>query len=106
MEKYMKRNLLILFALLLTPVCMAESADGVEARKRKYASLQKELEAAKQLAPDGATIRSHLAMAYFRLGRKEEAKAEMTAFSELKAKEGVMVPPAERITPEKRPGPE
>ena len=66
----------------------------------------KELEAAKQLAPDGATIRSHLAMAYFRLGRKEEAKTEMAAFSELKAKEGVMVPPAEKIKPAKRPGQE
>jgi tetratricopeptide (TPR) repeat protein len=59
----------------------------------------KELETAKQLAPDGATIRSHLAMAYFRLGRKDEAKAEMAAFSELKAKEGVMAPAAEKLKP-------
>jgi len=57
----------------------------------------KELETAKRLAPDGATIRSHLAMAYFRLGRKTEAQAEMAAFSELKAKEGVFVPPAEKM---------
>ena len=57
----------------------------------------KELETAKQLAPDAATIRSHLAMAYFRLGRKDEAKAEMAAFSELKSKEGVMAPAAEKL---------
>ena len=56
-----------------------------------------ELEAAKNLAPDGATIRSHLAMVYLRLGRKTEAKAEMAAFSELKAKEGVLVSPAEKL---------
>ena len=57
----------------------------------------KELEAAKQLAPDAATIRSHLAMAYFRLGLKEKAKTEMAAFSALKAKEGVMAPAAEKL---------
>lgn len=65
----------------------------------------RELETAKQLAPDGATIRSHLAMAYFRLGRKDEAKAEMAAFSVLKAKEGVFVPPSEKTNVDKRPGP-
>ena len=56
----------------------------------------KELELAKQLAPDGATIRSHLAMAYYRLGRKNEAKAEMDAFTALKAKEEIFVPPSEK----------
>lgn len=65
----------------------------------------KELEIAKQLAPDSATIRSHLAMAYYRLGRKAEAKAETAAFTELKAKEGVFAPPAEKTKPGKRPGP-
>jgi len=64
----------------------------------------KELETAKQLAPDGATIRSHLAMAYSRSGRKEEAKAEMAAFTTLKEKEGVFVPPAEKTKTEKRAG--
>jgi tetratricopeptide (TPR) repeat protein len=56
----------------------------------------RELELAKQLAPDGATIRSHLAMAYYRLGRKNEAKAEMDAFIALKTKEEVFVPPSEK----------
>jgi tetratricopeptide (TPR) repeat protein len=65
----------------------------------------KELETAKQLAPDGATIRSHLAMAYYRLGRKDEAKAEMAAFTVLKAKEDVFVSPAEKTKLGKRPGP-
>jgi tetratricopeptide (TPR) repeat protein len=63
-----------------------------------------ELEIAKRLAPDSATIRSHLAMAYYRLGRKAEAKAEMNAFTLLKKKEGIFAPPAEKIKPEK-PGP-
>jgi len=66
----------------------------------------KELEAAKLLAPDAATIRSHLAMAYFRLGRKNEAKAEMAAFSDLKAKEGVLASPAEKVKSAKQAGPE
>jgi predicted Zn-dependent protease len=57
----------------------------------------KELETAKRLAPDSATIRSHLAMAYYKLDRKAEAKAEMAAFTALKAKEGVFVPPAEKM---------
>lgn len=66
----------------------------------------KELELAKQLAPDAATIRSHLAMAYLRLGRKEAAKAEMAAFSDLKAKEGVLAPPAEKAKSVKQVGPQ
>jgi tetratricopeptide (TPR) repeat protein len=65
----------------------------------------KELEIAKQLAPDGATIRSHLAMAYYRLGRKDEAKAEMAAFTALKTKEEVFAPPGERTKAGKPPDP-
>jgi tetratricopeptide (TPR) repeat protein len=64
----------------------------------------KELETAKQLAPDGATIRSHLAIAYSRAGRKEEAKAEVAAFTVLKTKEGVFVPPSEKLKSDKRAG--
>jgi len=60
----------------------------------------KELEAAKHLAPDVATIRSHLAMAYYRLGRNSEARAEAAAFTLLKKKEGVFAPPAEKIAPD------
>jgi tetratricopeptide (TPR) repeat protein len=52
-----------------------------------------ELRRAKQLAPNGAMIRSHLAMVYSRLGRTQEAKAEADAFLALKAKEGVLAPP-------------
>jgi tetratricopeptide (TPR) repeat protein len=65
----------------------------------------KELEIAKQLAPDGATIRSHLAMVYYRLGRKDAAKAEQAAFTVLKAKEGVFVPPSQKMKSGKGPGP-
>ena len=63
----------------------------------------RELEVAKQLAPDIATIRSHLAMAYYRLGRSAEAKAETAAFTLLKQKEGVFAPPAEKAQPNGKP---
>ncbi len=59
----------------------------------------KELEIAKQLAPDSATIRSHLAMAYNHLGREKEAKAEASAFLSLKSREEVLAPPQEKIKP-------
>jgi tetratricopeptide (TPR) repeat protein len=59
----------------------------------------KELEFAKQLAPDSATIRSHLAMAYNHLGREKEAKAEASAFLSLKSREEVLAPPQEKIKP-------
>ena len=55
-----------------------------------------ELRRAKQLAPDGAMIRSHLAMVYSKLGRTQEAKAEADAFLVLKAKQGVLAPPEEK----------
>ncbi len=68
----------------------------------QYQESARELEAAKQLAPDSATVRSHLAMAYSRLGRKKEAEAELAAFVLLKQKEGVFAPPDEktRIRPQ------
>jgi tetratricopeptide (TPR) repeat protein len=56
-----------------------------------HASL-KELEEAKQLAPDSPTVRAHLAMVYTKLGRKQEAKAESAAFLALKNKDEVMAP--------------
>jgi len=51
-----------------------------------------ELETAKQLAPDSAGVRAHLAMVYTRLGRPREAKAESAALLALKNKEEVMAP--------------
>ena len=57
----------------------------------------RELEAAKQLAPDNPLVRSHLAMVYSRLGRSEQAKAESDAFLRLKSKEGVLAPPQEKL---------
>jgi tetratricopeptide (TPR) repeat protein len=56
-----------------------------------------ELERAKQLAPDSPAVRSHLAMAYTKLGRMQEAKAEAAAFLALKNKEEVMAPPGEKL---------
>lgn len=85
------------------------NADAHHARGRVFLATDqpqesaKELELAKQLAPDGATIRSHLAMAYDRLGRKDEAKAEMDAFTALKTKEDVFVPPGEKTKAGKPP---
>jgi Flp pilus assembly protein TadD len=55
------------------------------------------LETAKQLAPDNPGVRSHLAMVYTRLGRRQAAKAESAAFLALKNKEGVMAPPKEKL---------
>jgi tetratricopeptide (TPR) repeat protein len=63
----------------------------------------KELELAKHLAPDSALIRSHLAIAYSRLGRAEEAKAEAAAFLSLKEKEGVLAPPGKKVRHGTRP---
>ena len=57
----------------------------------------RELEIAKELAPDSALVRSHLAMVYSRLGRTEAAKAEAAAFLRLKNKEGVLAPPQEKL---------
>jgi tetratricopeptide (TPR) repeat protein len=59
----------------------------------------KELELAKQLAPDSALVRSHLAMVYSRLGRTQAAKAEASAFIALKGKEGVLAPPEDKLKP-------
>ena len=56
-----------------------------------------ELETAKQLAPDIAGIRSHLAMVYSKLGRTQEAKAESKAFLALKDKEDVLAPPKVKL---------
>lgn len=65
----------------------------------------RELETAKQLVPDSATVRSHLAMAYSRLGRKKEADAELAAFMLLKEKEGVFAPPDEKTKLRNQPEP-
>lgn len=56
-----------------------------------------ELETAKQLAPDIAGIRAHLAMVYTKLGRTQEAKAESKAFLALKNKEDVLAPPKVKL---------
>ncbi len=59
----------------------------------------KELEVARQLAPDSPLVRSHLAMVYNQLGRTQEAKSELNAFVRLKGKEGILAPPQERLKP-------
>jgi tetratricopeptide (TPR) repeat protein len=57
----------------------------------------RELETAKQLAPDNPLVRSHLAMVYSRMGRTEKAKAEAQAFLVLKKKEEVLAPAGEKL---------
>lgn len=59
---------------------------------RDFQASAAELEAAKRLAPDSASVRFHLAMAYKRLGRLREAEAESAAALALKNKEDVMAP--------------
>lgn len=66
------------------------------AKNQLHASAR-ELEIAKELAPDSALVRSHLAMVYTRLGRRQQAKVEIVAFLRLKKKEGVLAPPEERL---------
>ncbi len=68
--------------------------------KGQNAASARELETAKELAPDSALVRSQLAMVYSRLGRTEAAKAEAAAFLRLKSKEGVLAPSQEKLQPE------
>jgi len=64
---------------------------------KKFQDCARELETAKQLAPDSATIRFHLARTYRKLGRSKEAEQEMAAFTSLQGKEGVLAPPKEKL---------
>ena len=52
----------------------------------EMAAAAKELEIAKRLAPTNPRIRAHLAVAYGKLGRTQEAKAESAAFLDLTKK--------------------
>jgi len=56
-----------------------------------------ELETAKRLGPDVASIRSHLAMVYGRLGRQQDAKAEADAYLSLKNHEEVLAPQENKV---------
>lgn len=58
-----------------------------------------QLEIAKQLAPGSASIRSHLAVVYGKLGRSKEAKAEAALSLSLKKKEDVLAAPREKLNP-------
>ena len=64
---------------------------------RQFEASAKELEAARQLAPDSPLVRSHLAMVYNQLGRSEQAKQELAVFLRLKNQEGILSPPDERL---------
>ena len=64
---------------------------------RQFADSARELETAKQLAPDSAPIRYQLAEAYRKLGRKQEAERETAAFNLLKDKQEVLAPPEEKL---------
>lgn len=57
----------------------------------------RELETAKHFAPTSANIRSHLAIAYGKLGRSKEARAEAALAISLKKKEDIPTPPQEKL---------
>jgi predicted Zn-dependent protease len=57
----------------------------------------RELEAAKELAPDSASIRYQLAEAYRKLGRRKDAERETAAFNLLKDKQQILAPPEEKL---------
>ena len=69
----------------------------------QFQASARELEIAKQLAPDGAQIRLYLAKAYSALGRKKEAEEEVAAWKLLKDKEQVLAPPDEKTRLRKQP---
>jgi Flp pilus assembly protein TadD len=57
----------------------------------------RELETAKRLAPTSSNIRSHLAIAYGKIGRVKEAKAEAALAISLKKKEDIQSTPREKL---------
>lgn len=63
-----------------------------------------ELETAKHLAPNSSNIRSHLAIAYGKLGRAKEAKAEAALGISLKKKEDIPASPQEKLKLATEPG--
>ncbi len=65
-----------------------------------------QLETARQLAPDSASIRFHLMTVYRKLGRTKDAEHEMAVFTTLKGKEEVLLPPEElpELLHEQQPG--
>lgn len=66
----------------------------------------RELETARQLAPDSASIRFHLMTVYRKLGRTKDAEHEMAVFTTLKEKQEVLLPPEElqELLHEQQPG--
>ncbi len=66
---------------------------------RQFPEGARELEAAKGLAPDSASIRFQLADAYRKLGRKKDAERETAAFNLLKDKQEVLASPEEKLRP-------
>jgi len=55
----------------------------------------RELETARQLAPDSASIRFHLMTVYQKLGRTKDAEHEKAIFETLRGKREVLLPPEE-----------
>lgn len=66
---------------------------------QEFPESARELEAAKELAPDSAPIRYQLADAYRKLGRRKDAAKETAAFYLLKDKQQVLAPPEEKLRP-------
>jgi tetratricopeptide (TPR) repeat protein len=65
--------------------------------QQQFRESVKELEVAKQLAPDVAPLRLHLARAYKALGRNRDAEQELATFNLLKKKELVFASPEEKL---------
>ena len=65
--------------------------------RQQWQSAAFELETARRLNPGNPQVRFHLAMAYGKLGRSQEAKAEIEAFHRLKAKEDTMAPAESKL---------
>jgi len=55
----------------------------------------RELETARQMAPDSASIRFHLMTVYQKLGRTKDAEREKAVFETLRGKREVLLPPEE-----------
>jgi tetratricopeptide (TPR) repeat protein len=55
----------------------------------------RELETARQMAPDSASIRFHLMTVYQKLGRAKDAEHEKAVFETLRGKREVLLPPEE-----------
>jgi predicted Zn-dependent protease len=66
----------------------------------------RELETARQMAPDSASIHFHLMTVYQKLGRTKDAEHEKAIFETLRGKREVLLPPEElqELSRDQQPG--